>query len=102
LTQLGKTLSELNVTIDVPDMPALGIRGGPQDLQRFIYWNFVKCFWNPDHGYDASKMINFDWYSPSNAYRYSREEFVAMVTDAGFETEFLHSEEACHTGRFRK
>jgi SAM-dependent methyltransferase len=102
LTQLGRTLSELDVTIDVPDMPALGIKGGPQDLQRFIYWNFVKCFWNPEHGYEASKMINFDWYSPSNAYRYSREEFVAMLAEAGFTPEFLHSEEACHTGRFHK
>jgi SAM-dependent methyltransferase len=102
LTQLGKTLSELDIEIDVPDMPALGIKGGRQDLQRFIYWNFVKCFWNPEHGYEASKMINFDWYSPSNAYRYSREEFVAMLAEAGFKAEFLHSEEACHTGRFTR
>jgi SAM-dependent methyltransferase len=101
LTQLGKTLAELEIEIDVPDMPALGIRGGRQDLQRFIYWNFVKCFWNPEHGYEASKMINFDWYAPSNAYRYSREEFVAMLGEAGFTADFLHSEEACHTGRFR-
>jgi SAM-dependent methyltransferase len=102
LTQLGKKLSELNLIVDFPDVPALGIRGGPQDLQRFIYWNFVKCFWNPEHGYEASKLINFDWYAPSNAYRYTIEEFEKMVTDAGFKTEFLHSEEACHTGRFRK
>ena len=101
LTRLGRTLSELDAEIDVPDVPALGIKGGRQDLQRFVYWNFVKCFWNPEHGYEASKMINFDWYSPSNAYRYSREEFVAMLAEAGFTPEFLHSEEACHTGRFR-
>lgn len=102
LTQLGRTLSELEATIDVPDMPALGIKGGRMDLQRFIYWNFIKCFWNPQHGYEASKMINFDWYAPSTAYRYSRDEFVAMLDQAGFKPEFLHSEEACHTGRFRK
>ncbi|MCH8614908.1 class I SAM-dependent methyltransferase [Sphingomonas sp. SM33] len=102
LTQLGKTLSELNAEIEVPDMPALGIKGGRQDLQRFIYWNFVKCFWNPEHGFEASKMINFDWYSPSLAFRYSREEFVDMLAGAGFRPEFLHSEEACHTGRFVK
>ena len=102
LTQLGKTLSELNIQIDVPDMPALGIKGGRQDLQRFIYWNFAKCFWNEEHGYEASKMINFDWYSPSNAYRYSRDEFVAMLAAGGFTPDFLYSEEACHTGRFRR
>ena len=47
-------------------------------------------------------MINFDWYSPSNAYRYSLEEFVSMLVEGGFVADFLHSEEACHTGRFHK
>lgn len=102
LTRLGKLLCDLKVTIDVPDMPVLGIRGGEQDLQRFIYWNFIKCFWNADYGYEASKMTNFDWYAPSVAYRYSRDEFCSMLADAGFKPEFVHSEEACHTGRFRQ
>jgi SAM-dependent methyltransferase len=102
LTHLGKTLSELNVEIDVPDMPVLGIKGGRQDLQRFVYWNFIKCFWNPEHGFEASKLINFDWYAPSTAFRYSADEFVAMLAAAGFASEFLHSEEACHSGRFHK
>jgi ubiquinone/menaquinone biosynthesis C-methylase UbiE len=102
LTQLGKTLSELKIEIDVPDMPALAIKGGRMDLQRFIYWNFIKCFWNPQHGYEASKMINFDWYAPSTAFRYTMEEFEEMLKGAGFAPDFLHSEEACHTGRFHK
>ena len=102
LTQLGRTLSELNVRIEVPAMPALGINGGEMDLQRFIYWNFIKCFWNADFGFDDSRMVNFDWYAPSTAYRYSAEEFEAMVDQAGFTADFLHSEEACHTGRFHK
>ena len=102
LTVLGKRLSELEIAIEVPDMPALGIKGGTQDLQRFIYWNFIKCFWNEDYGFDASRLTNFDWYAPAIAYRYSREEFVEMLAGAGFAPDFLHSEEACHTGRFRK
>jgi SAM-dependent methyltransferase len=102
LTELGRTLSELEIEIDVPDMPALGIRGGRQDLQRFLYWNFIKCFWNAEHGFEASKMINFDWYAPSLAFRYDKDEFVALLGDAGFEAQFLHSEEACHTGRFAR
>jgi len=100
LTKLGKALSELNATVDVPDMPALGIKGGQMDLQRFLYWNFIKCFWNPEHGFEGSRMVNFDWYSPERALRYSREEFVAMVEAAGFAPKFVHSEEACHSGRF--
>lgn len=102
LTRLGRALSGLNSIIDVPDMPLLGIKGGPQDLQRFVYWNFLKCFWNEDFGFDASRMINFDWYAPSTAFRYTQDEFIAMVEAAGFLTDFLHSEEACHTGRFTK
>lgn len=101
LTRLGKTLSELEMEIDVPAMPALGIAGGRMDLQRFLYWNFVKCFWNPEHGFEGSRIVNFDWYAPETAFRYDRGEFVAMVEQAGFAPEFLHSEEACHSGRFR-
>ena len=102
LTRLGRTLAELDVTIDVPDMPALGIAGGRIDLQRFLYWNFIKCFWNPEHGFDGSRMVNFDWYSPETAFRYSREEFETLLAEAGFEAEFLHSEQACHSGRFAR
>jgi len=102
LTQLGKTLSDLRITIDVPEMPALQIQAGKYDLQRFIYWNFIKCFWNEDFGWEISVNANFDWYSPSNAFRYTREEFVGMLKTAGFQPEYLHSEEACHTGRFHK
>jgi len=102
LTQLGKTLSELNITIDIPDIPVLDIKGGKQDLQRFIYWNFIKCFWNNELGWDSSVSINFDWYSPSNAFRYSQKEFISLLHDAGFTPEYLHGEEACHSGRFIK
>lgn len=102
LTRLGRTLCELGIEIDVPDMPAIGIRGGKMDLQRFVYWNFIKCFWNPEHGFDASKVVNFDWYAPSTAFRFTLEEFTGMLDGAGFFPDFLHSEEACHTGRFYK
>ena len=102
LTQLGKTLTDLNITIDVPEIPALGIKGGKQNLQRFFYWNFIKCFWNKNLGLDASINCNFDWYSPSNAWRYSQQEFLDMLGEAGFQSEYLHSEEACHSGRFVK
>lgn len=102
LTQLGRMLSDLSITVDVPAIPALGIKGGPTDLQRFIYWNFIKCFWNAGFGYEESRMINFDWYAPSTAFRYSADEFRTMILDAGLHPEYLHSEEACHTGRFRK
>lgn len=101
LTTLGKLLSDLEITLDFPDIEELGIRGGKQDLQRFIYWNFIKCFWNPELGLEASVSCNFDWYSPSIAFRYTREEFLQMSESAGFEPVFLHQEEACHSGLFK-
>lgn len=102
LTELGKQLSELNIEIDVPSIPLLGIKGGRQDLQRFIYWNFLKCFWNESLGYQTSVATNFDWYSPSNAKRYSEEEYREMINKHDLKIVYFHSEEACYSGRFKK
>ena len=102
LAELGKRLSELNVSIDVPDIPLLGIKGGEMDIQRFVYWNFLKCFWNEDLGKETSISINYDWYAPSNAERYSKDEFLEMTKQSGLKMTTLHTEEACHSGRFLK
>jgi SAM-dependent methyltransferase len=102
LTELGKRLSELNVSFESPDIPLLGIKGGTYDIQRFIYWNFLKCFWKEDWGFDLCKSTNYDWYAPSNAKRFTKEEFLAMVADNNLTIDFLHSEEACYSGRFSK
>lgn len=102
LTELGKTLSELNVSFDCPDIPALGIKGGNYDIQRFLYWNFLKCFWKEDWGFELSKSTNYDWYAPSNAKRFLKEEFEKMIRDNDLKTSFFHEEEACYSGRFLK
>lgn len=102
LTELGKTLRELNTKIEVPDIPAFNIEGGEYDLQRFIYYNFFKCFWNKEQGYNASVSTNFDWYAPKNAFRYSLDEFKEMVYENDLEITHLHTEQACHSGRFKK
>lgn len=102
LTELGRRLSELKVSFESPDIPLLGIKGGTYDIQRFIYWNFLKCFWNEEWGFDLSKSTNYDWYAPSNAKRFSKEEFLNMVADNHLDVLFLHEEEACYSGRFLK
>lgn len=102
LAELGKTLSELKIELDIPDIPLLGIKGGKQDIQMFIYWNFLKCFWNEDLGYETSVATNFDWYSPSNAKRFSDEEYIKMIRDNNLSIEYFHREEACYGGRFIK
>jgi SAM-dependent methyltransferase len=100
LAELGRRLSALNVQFDAPDIPELGIKGGRYDIQRFFYWNFLKCFWNEELGRETSVVTNFDWYSPSNARRFSEEEVRALVHDNGLGEVFFHAEEACYSGRF--
>lgn len=100
LAELGRLLSDLNVVVDFPEIPALGIKGGRQDLQRFIYWNFVKCFWNAELGRETSIVTNFDWYSPANARRFGEEEVREIVARNGLRIASFHAEEACYSGRF--
>ncbi|OEK02503.1 methyltransferase type 11 [Roseivirga sp. 4D4] len=102
LTELGKRLSELDVKFEAPDIPLLGIKGGEYDIQRFIYWNFVKCFYHADWGRGSCDSTNFDWYSPSNAKRFSKEEFETLISDNSLTSNYFHSEEACFSGRFGK
>lgn len=100
LTELGKRLSALDVSFDAPEIPLLGIKGGKVDIQRFIYWNFLKCFWNEELGRDTSLATNFDWYSPSNARRFSEDEVREIARSSGMKIVSFHSEEAAHAGRF--
>jgi hypothetical protein len=100
LTELGRSLTELNIEINVPDIPLLDIKGGKMDLQRFIYWNFIKCFYRPDWSKGLCDSTNFDWYSPSNAKRYAKAEFESMIAENNLKIEYLHAEEACYAGRF--
>lgn len=102
LSELGKNLSELKVKIDVPEIPLLNIKRGEYDLQRFIYWNFIKCFYNENWKKEANNLVNYDWYSPSNATRYSEQDFKKIVEKNNFIVDFFHKEEACFSGRFIK
>ena len=101
LAELGRRLSALQASFDAPDIPELGIKGGRYDVQRFIHWNFLKCFWNEELGPETSVITNFDWYSPSNARRFSEQEVRALVRDNGMTESYFHAEEACYSGRFR-
>lgn len=100
LTELGKRLSELDVSFECPNIPALGIKGGHVDIQRFIYWNFMKCFWNDELGADTSVVTNYDWYSPSNARRFSEQEVRDLVAENDMTAISFHVEDACYSGRF--
>lgn len=102
LTLLGKNLSKLNIKVEIPALPALGIKKQKTDIQRFIYWNFLKCFWNNDLGKDTSILTNFDWYSPVNAKRFSEDEVLFELKKNRLSINHFHSEPACYAGRFKR
>lgn len=85
LTVLGQRLSDLGASITVPDIPALGIRAGTYDVQRFVYWHMLKCYWNPALEPGDSVITNFDWYRPPYAHRHTAEEVRRWFRDEGLE-----------------
>jgi len=88
MTKLGKSLHELDETIEVPDVPTLDIDGGEYSIHEFVYRHFLKCYfdWETENE-KISTATNFDWYHPEYAYRYTEEDVREMVTNAGLTIE---------------
>ena len=80
ITALGKTLSDLKIEVDVPEVSLLGIEKGQYDIQRLIYNYFLKCFWNDEFKFEDNAVINFDWFHPEQCMRYSIEEIEEWFT----------------------
>ena len=75
MTYLGKSLAGLKKKITIPkDIPILGVKAGTYDVQRFIYWTFLKCFWDESDNFERSVGVNFDWYYPKFAFRHTPKE----------------------------
>ena len=82
MAQLGKNLSKLKKKITISrDIPLLQIKAGTYDVQRFLYWNFLKCWWSEGVPFDQSVATNFDWYFPKYAYRHSEDEVRCWFKD---------------------
>lgn len=95
LTRLGQALSDLHVQVVIPeDIPLLGIHAGEQDIQRMIYWNFAKLYWNSGLSFEENVHVNFDWYRPKYAHRQSVEEVQAWCVEAGLTVVRLHEQES--------
>jgi SAM-dependent methyltransferase len=100
LTDLGKALSNLHAEVDVSeDIPYLGIKAGRYDVQRFIYWNFIKLFWNEDYAFEENNCVNFDWYHPRYAHRQTEEEVRRWCAEAGLSITNFNTEESGFTVR---
>jgi SAM-dependent methyltransferase len=83
LTELGRALSSLGARVAVPDIELLGIEAGEYDVQRLVYFFFLKCFWNPELGFEASAAINYDWYHPQLCARHTVPEVESWFADGG-------------------
>lgn len=83
VTALGKALAELHAEVEVPDVPVLGIKAGRYDVQRLMYWNFLKAYWNPELSFDENHHINFDWHHPKYAHRQTEQDVRGWCRDAG-------------------
>jgi SAM-dependent methyltransferase len=95
ITKFGKALSDMKITIDVPeDIPILGIKAGQQDLQRFIYWNMFKCYWNDTMDWDSNVITNFDWYHPLHAHRHTRAEIETWCAEEGLSITHIDEQES--------
>lgn len=91
LTELGRELSRLNATIKLEKpIPVLGIPAGIHDVQRLLYYNFVKCFWNDAFDFETNNMVNFDWYHPHNAWQHDPEEVVEWLDALGVSSYRFH------------
>ena len=83
MTLLGKNLSKINKKITIPrNIPVLQIKAGKYDVQRFFYWNFLKCWWSNKVPFDQSVATNFDWYFPKYASRHTLKEVRKWFKDA--------------------
>jgi SAM-dependent methyltransferase len=91
LTRLGRSLAAIKEKLIVDeDVPELGFRAGEFDLQRFVYYNVFKCFWNDALSFDENVHVNFDWYHPKYAHRHTADEVRTWLDDLGFSPEFFH------------
>jgi arsenite methyltransferase len=103
LTRLGQALAQLHATVDVPeDVPLLGIEAGSQDVQRLIYWNFAKLFWNEELSFEENHHVNFDWYRPRYAWRQTEEDVRRWCKEAGLSVAYLDAQESGYTVRATK
>ena len=84
MTYLGKSLSHVKRKIKIPrDIPILGVKAGTYDVQRFVYWTFLKCFWDESGNFERSVGVNFDWYFPKFAYRHTPQEVRRWFNESG-------------------
>jgi SAM-dependent methyltransferase len=90
-TRFSKALSETDAEITLADdYPELGFSKGTYNLQRFIYYNIMKCFWNPTISFEHNVNVNFDWYHPKYSHRHTPDEVDGWLESIGLHKTYSH------------
>ena len=90
VAELGRALSELNVTVRVPAIEPLEIDAGQYDVQRLVYHFFMKCFWSDELDLEGNAAINYDWYHPQLCLRHTPDEVRVWFAEGGLEIVHEH------------
>lgn len=95
LSKLGKSLGDLNISIPVEeDINVLGIPKGEYNLQRLFYYFFAKAYYKPEYSIDELNHINFDWYRPTNCFRFKPQEIEEWLKNLNYKKERFIVEES--------
>ncbi|MCP5048899.1 MAG: class I SAM-dependent methyltransferase, partial [bacterium] len=95
LTKLGKTLGDLNISIDIDeDIDLLDIPKGKHNLQRLFYYYFFKAYYDENFSLEEMNHINFDWYRPLNCFRFAPAEIKEWLRECRLKELWFNVEEA--------
>lgn len=91
LTRLGRSLARISEPLLIEDdVPELAIKAGSYNLQRFVYYDLFKCFWNDALSFDENVNVNFDWYHPKYAHRQTPDQVRQWLVTLKLEPEFFN------------
>ncbi|MBM4447579.1 MAG: methyltransferase domain-containing protein [Chloroflexi bacterium] len=103
MAKLGENLAKARCEIEIPDdIELLSFKKGRYDLQRFIYYNMFKCFYNEAFTPEENVSVNFDWYSPVDAHRHTEAEVKRWFTEVGLSDIQILNPESGISARGRK
>jgi hypothetical protein len=71
-------------------------------VQRLIYWNFAKLYWNPNWSFEENVHVNFDWYRPRYSHRQTADEVREWCAEAALAITRFHEQESGFTVRATK
>jgi SAM-dependent methyltransferase len=81
---LGRDLQQsLGSIVIKEDLPFFGMRAGQYGIQEFVYQYILKCWYNQIFGEKYSDVVNFDWYHPPHAHRFTKDEILDLFGELG-------------------